>query len=325
MSSPFQPSVSSILKEIYMKRSQNRELDALCKSLENCHGTLYDAVSQQLSSLQGISDMKLFCETFYGISLSPRPTGIGAHSKDIRICSNGNADCQIPSNVLSDNYENISPIRSPRTEIDAPPPSSPLISPSDNMAEFSPLNISNFDVDFDILKYLESEDTSPPLPNKGKRLFEDNDDGASPRKRLRPSIVVRCEPPHLGDFHFVESPVIQVESSPVPEMDIHFEIDQNDDRYVSSQLESALHDFNAVYQTKKGRSLIRTDCEEPQLSSRDKKVLNSLAKTDFLDDERAKYLEIAQANAKAIEAFGNLSFRVQRACTHAINLFTKRL
>ena len=325
MSSPFQPSVSSILKEIYMKRSQNRELDALCKSLENCHGTLYDAVSQQLSSLQGISDMKLFCETFYGISLSPRPTGIGAHSKDIRICSNGNADCQIPSNVLSDNYENISPIRSPRTEIDAPPPSSPLISPSDNLAEFSPLNISNFDVDFDILKYLESEDTSPPLPNKGKRLFEDNDDGASPRKRLRPSIVVRCEPPHLGDFHFVESPVIQVESSPVPEMDIHFEIDQNDDRYVSSQLESALRDFNAVYQTKKGRSLIRTDCEEPQLSSRDKKVLNSLAKTDFLDDERAKYLEIAQANAKAIEAFGNLSFRVQRACTHAINLFTKRL
>lgn len=325
MSSPFQPSVSSILKEIYMKRSQNRELDALCKSLENCHGTLYDAVSQQLSSLQGISDMKLFCETFYGISLSPRPTGIGAHSKDIRICSNGNEDCQIPSNVLSDNYENISPIRSPRTEIDAPPPSSPLISPSDNLAEFSPLNISNFDVDFDILKYLESEDTSPPLPNKGKRLFEDNDDGASPRKRLRPSIVVRCEPPHLGDFHFVESPVIQVESSPVPEMDIHFEIDQNDDRYVSSQLESALHDFNAVYQTKKGRSLIRTDCEEPQLSSRDKKVLNSLAKTDFLDDERAKYLEIAQANAKAIEAFGNLSFRVQRACTHAINLFTKRL
>ena len=325
MSSPFQPSVSSILKEIYMKRAQNRELDALCKSLENCHGTLYDAVSQQLSSLQGISDMKLFCETFYGISLSPRPTGIGAHSKDIRICSNGNADCQIPSNVLSDNYENISPIRSPRTEIDAPPPSSPLISPSDNLAEFSPLNISNFDVDFDILKYLESEDTSPPLPNKGKRLFEDNDDGASPRKRLRPSIVVRCEPPHLGDFHFVESPVIQVESSPVPEMDIHFEIDQNDDRYVSSQLESALRDFNAVYQTKKGRSLIRTDCEEPQLSSRDKKVLNSLAKTDFLDDERAKYLEIAQANAKAIEAFGNLSFRVQRACTHAINLFTKRL
>ena len=325
MSSPFQPSVSSILKEIYMKRSQNRELDALCKSLENCHGTLYDAVSQQLSSLQGISDMKLFCETFYGISLSPRPTGIGAHSKDIRMFSNGNEDCQIPSNVLSDNYENISPIRSPRTEIDAPPPSSPLISPSDNLAEFSPLNISNFDVDFDILKYLESEDTSPPLPNKGKRLFEDNDDGASPRKRLRPSIVVRCEPPHLGDFHFVESPVIQVESSPVPEMDIHFEIDQNDDRYVSSQLESALHDFNAVYQTKKGRSLIRTDCEEPQLSSRDKKVLNSLAKTDFLDDERAKYLEIAQANAKAIEAFGNLSFRVQRACTHAINLFTKRL
>ena len=116
--------------------------------------------------------------------------------------------------------------------------------------KFSPLNISNFDVDFDILKYLESEDTSPPVTNNGKRQFEDND-GASSRERLRQSLVVRCEPLHLGDFHFFESRVIQVESSPVPKIDLHFEIDQGYDRYVSSQLDSALHDFNTVYQIKK--------------------------------------------------------------------------